>query len=139
MKKFVFIIFTLATVGYLTGCGKKEAPMESGEAISMEALTTVNIASPALPETKISPAPALVPLPPSGPYQPSATEIQTALKNAGFYSGEIDGKIGRMSRKAIEDFQQANSLKVDGKVGPKTWEVLKKYLNPVPQPAKKKR
>ncbi|MCM8762981.1 MAG: peptidoglycan-binding protein [Candidatus Omnitrophica bacterium] len=33
----------------------------------------------------------------------------------------------------MEDFQKANNLKVDGKVGPKTWAVLSKYLNPPAQ------
>ncbi len=55
--------------------------------------------------------------------------IQTALKNAGLYQGNIDGKIGPNTRKAIETFQQNNGLKVDGKVGPKTWAALEAYLN----------
>jgi peptidoglycan hydrolase-like protein with peptidoglycan-binding domain len=84
------------------------------------------------PETKIitTGAPAakeVLPLPPQGPYKPTGIEIQTALKNAGFYAGNLDGKIGPKSKKAIEDFQKANGLKADGKVGPKTWEALSKY------------
>ncbi len=55
-------------------------------------------------------------------------EIQQALKNANFYTGEIDGKIGPMTRKAIRDFQRSKGLVVDGKVGPKTWAELEKYL-----------
>ena len=55
-------------------------------------------------------------------------QIQTALKAANFYSGNIDGKLGPASRKAIQDFQGSNGLKVDGKVGPKTWALLEKYL-----------
>lgn len=55
-------------------------------------------------------------------------DIQTALKNAGFYVGAIDGKIGPKSKKAIEEFQKSKGLKVDGKVGPKTWAELEKYL-----------
>jgi peptidoglycan hydrolase-like protein with peptidoglycan-binding domain len=52
--------------------------------------------------------------------------------------GGIDGKIGPLTRKAIEDFQKANNLKVDGKVGPKTWAVLEKSLNaPEAKPIKK--
>ena len=61
--------------------------------------------------------------------QPSAENIQRALKNANLYNGEIDGKIGPKTIEAIKKFQQENNLKVDGKVGPKTWAVLKKYLN----------
>jgi peptidoglycan hydrolase-like protein with peptidoglycan-binding domain len=57
-------------------------------------------------------------------------EVQTALKNAGFYAGTIDGKIGPKTKKAIEDFQKAKGLKIDGKVGPKTWAELEKYLTP---------
>lgn len=56
-------------------------------------------------------------------------QIQTALKNAGLYSGNIDGKIGPASKRAIETFQKNNGLKVDGKVGPKTWTALEPYLN----------
>jgi len=55
-------------------------------------------------------------------------DIQRALKNAGFYAGPIDGKIGPKTRKAIEDFQRAKGLRVDGRVGPKTWAELEKYL-----------
>lgn len=56
-------------------------------------------------------------------------DIQTALKNAGFYNGAIDGKIGPASRRAISAFQSSNGLKADGKVGPKTWRVLEPFLN----------
>lgn len=55
-------------------------------------------------------------------------EIQTALKAAKFYTGEIDGKIGPRTKRAIVEFQKANGLKPDGKVGPKTWAELGKYL-----------
>ncbi|MDD5096932.1 MAG: peptidoglycan-binding domain-containing protein [Candidatus Omnitrophica bacterium] len=60
--------------------------------------------------------------------QPDAKQIQTALKNAGYYSGTVDGKIGKKSRQAIRDFQKANNLSADGKVGEKTWTALKVYL-----------
>ena len=55
-------------------------------------------------------------------------EIQTALKNAGYYSGSIDGKIGKQTKKAIREFQSANGLKADGIVGPKTRDLLLQYL-----------
>jgi murein L,D-transpeptidase YcbB/YkuD len=54
--------------------------------------------------------------------------IQTTLKNAGFYSGTIDGKIGKKTREAIKEFQKANGLKADGIVGKQTWSRLQKYL-----------
>ena len=55
-------------------------------------------------------------------------DVQTALKNAGFYAGTIDGKIGPKTKSAIMAFQKAKGLKADGKVGPKTWAELEKYL-----------
>lgn len=55
-------------------------------------------------------------------------KIQTALKNAGFYTGAIDGKIGPGSKRAIEAFQTSKGLTADGKVGPKTWAALEQYL-----------
>jgi peptidoglycan hydrolase-like protein with peptidoglycan-binding domain len=54
-------------------------------------------------------------------------EIQSCLKNAGFYKGNIDGMKGRGTKKAIKEFQKANGLRADGVVGAKTWEALNKY------------
>jgi len=54
-------------------------------------------------------------------------EIQTCLKNAGFYKGEIDGVKGRKTRAAIRNFQRENGLAVDGVVGKRTWGLLDKY------------
>lgn len=151
MKKFVFIIGVVALGLYLVGCGKKEASLEDSQVpMSMEALSTLNAETKAAVDSTKVPAalpaeaakmpagmqsaapviePKLEPLPPAGPYKPAAREIQTALTNAGFYSGAIDGKIGPKTTKAIEEFQSAKGLKVDGKVGPKTWTALSSYLN----------
>jgi carboxyl-terminal processing protease len=52
-----------------------------------------------------------------------------ALKNAGYDPGKIDGKMGKQSSEAIKAFQKANNLPVDGKVGKKTWSLLRDYLN----------
>lgn len=55
-------------------------------------------------------------------------EVQTALKNAGYYTGTIDGKIGALSKKAISNFQRDHGLNSDGIVGRKTWTELQRYL-----------
>lgn len=60
--------------------------------------------------------------------QADPKQIQTALKNAGYYQGTVDGKMGKKTRKAVREFQKANNLPVDGKVGKKTWMALKEYL-----------
>jgi len=58
----------------------------------------------------------------------SVRQIQTALKNAGFYEGAIDGKLGPQTRAAIKEFQKTHGLKVDGIVGKHTTTELNQYL-----------
>ncbi|MDD5019776.1 MAG: peptidoglycan-binding domain-containing protein [Candidatus Omnitrophica bacterium] len=55
-------------------------------------------------------------------------QIQQALKNAGYYEGTVDGKIGPKTRTAIKQFQKDMGLKADGIAGKKTKEKLLKYL-----------
>ena len=136
MKKYLLVATAMIFSIYMFGCGKKQQAMEEQPPMSMEALSTMPTPAQPVPETKAAmalpqpvPGAKLEPLPPSGPYKPSATEIQTALKNAGFYTGEVDGKIGHKTKKAVEEFQKANGLQADGKVGSKTWAALSKYLN----------
>lgn len=59
---------------------------------------------------------------------PTVKQIQVALKNAGYYTGIVDGKMGKQTRGAIKAFQKANHLRVDGRAGKKTWDLLKQYL-----------
>ena len=63
----------------------------------------------------------------TAPDSPTKKDIQASLQSAGFYMGEVDGKTGPKTKKAIEEFQSANGLVPDGKVGPNTWNKLKKY------------
>ena len=58
----------------------------------------------------------------------SISDVQKALKNAGFYKGSIDGKIGQQTKKSIESFQRQHNLTADGVIGRRTWEELKVYL-----------
>jgi len=60
--------------------------------------------------------------------RPKAKQIQLALRNAGMYTGSIDGKMGRQTKEAIKAFQRASNLPVDGKVGKNTWSKLREYL-----------
>ncbi|MFA5096589.1 MAG: peptidoglycan-binding protein [Candidatus Omnitrophota bacterium] len=60
---------------------------------------------------------------------PTTKDFQTALKNAGYDPGWIDGRMGKKTRDAIKAFQKANDLKANGRMGKKTWALLGKYLN----------
>ena len=47
-------------------------------------------------------------------------QIQTKLKNWGYYSGSVDGVYGSATESAVKAFQRKNGLTVDGKAGPQT-------------------
>ncbi|MBU1124525.1 MAG: peptidoglycan-binding protein [Candidatus Omnitrophica bacterium] len=126
----VLILGMIVLALVFSGCGKKQPSVEESlDSLSLEAFSTPDETKVANVELKTATQEALPPLPPGGPYRPRAQEIQTALKNAGYYQGGIDGKIGPKSKAAIESFQKDNNLEVDGKVGGKTWGVLKQHLS----------
>lgn len=61
--------------------------------------------------------------------KPTTREIQQALKNAGFYQGALDGKMGPVTREAVKEFQRVHGLTDDGVVGRQTWAKLKAYAD----------
>ena len=63
--------------------------------------------------------------------------VQQALREAGFNPGSLDGKMGQMTKTAILEFQKANKLKADGKVGFLTLKKLADYLPPYNKDEKK--
>ncbi len=150
MKKMLVVLAVLLSVAVISfcliGCSRKKAEeipamemqsqsMDRQAQLNSEALTTQ--ALPEAPANTVTTAqPAAEPQPlafeTAAVSQPSAEAIQTALKNAAYYSGAIDGKLGPKSQKAIEDFQRDNSLVADGKVGAKTWSKLQAHLNVAP-------
>jgi len=140
MKKYIALGLCVALLGIMTaGCAKKEEPIEQMQEplsldvapLSTNTAATTDMQAAAVVGTTSSAQEGIV-LPPQAPYKPTDKEIQTALKNAGFYAGAVDGKIGPQTKKAITDFQAANNLKVDGKVGPQTWGALSQHLNAAP-------
>lgn len=51
-------------------------------------------------------------------------DLQSRLKELGYYTGELDGQFGPATETAVRLFQQQHSLDVDGKVGSQTSAVL---------------
>lgn len=51
-------------------------------------------------------------------------EIQQALKEKGYYSGELDGIYGSATEGAVKAFQNENGLSADGIAGEKTLSAL---------------
>lgn len=52
------------------------------------------------------------------------SQVQTILKNQGFYNGAIDGKFGSATETAVKAFQRDRGLTPDGKVGTLTLKAL---------------
>lgn len=51
-------------------------------------------------------------------------QIQTALKEKGYFNSNIDGIFGTITKKSVERFQKDNGLKVDGIAGKNTLKAL---------------
>lgn len=52
------------------------------------------------------------------------SQIQTKLKNWGYYTGDVDGIYGSATERAVRAFQRKNGLTADGKAGVRTLEAL---------------
>jgi len=63
------------------------------------------------------------------PEDGEAKQLQTALKQYGFYEGQLDGKFGPRTKKAVEDYQKFSGLVQDGVAGPITKAMLIKPRN----------
>ena len=82
----------------------------------------------ALSKETVAPQPGVKKVIPEVKSRPTVKQIQIALRNAGYSPGAIDGKMGRQTRDAVRAFQRENNLAVDGRVGKRTWNLLRKYL-----------
>jgi Putative peptidoglycan binding domain len=76
-------------------------------------------ATPTLTETR--------PLLKTGASGEAVRALQQLLNSLGFPCG-VDGGFGPNTRSAVERFQEAHGLRVDGKVGPDTWRALGEYV-----------
>jgi len=53
------------------------------------------------------------------------TQIQTLLKQQGFYEGEVDGEFSASTEAAIQDYQLEKGLRIDGRATAEFLESLK--------------
>lgn len=54
-------------------------------------------------------------------------KLQQILSKKNYSLGAIDGIFGRLTEAAVTNFQIDNGIDADGKVGPQTWNYLKKF------------
>ena len=147
MNILVIMMTMMLAVTMATGCSKKKAEQEPEDRMNagvvmenvvalpeenMEEPQQVQYAANSQSSEYIPQEPVAVPAA-VAVEKPTNKQIQQALKNAGLYHGKLDGDLGPKTKKAIEVFQSRNNLKVDGKVGRRTWAVLAPYLNMAPE------
>jgi len=61
---------------------------------------------------------------------PEIKKLQTELSRLGFDPNGIDGKYGNGTFKAVQQFQKANGLQVDGQAGTNTLAAIEKAIAP---------
>jgi peptidoglycan hydrolase-like protein with peptidoglycan-binding domain len=125
-KSWLLIPAALVMAGCAT-CDTKVADLET-RVRALESRSSISVGQKeAQAETSVSGETTKAAEEVTAPDSPTKKDIQASLKSAGFYTGEVDGKMGSKTKKAIEEFQSANALVADGKVGPNTWNKLKQY------------
>lgn len=136
MKTRILLVAFLGVA--VMGCNKAQAPVQTAsvnsETFTLNEADTL-LAQPAGVANQIvvnTEVPLADPAISQASDSPDEKMIQQALKNLGLYTGDIDGSIGPKTKEAIKEFQSNNNLAPDGKVGPKTWAVLKNALNTSP-------
>ncbi len=146
MKEWSLLMMLMLTAG-LSGCGTTKTAQELKQLQSQIGLLDQRVSqlervgNPWAASPGSAPAVTSVPAPEpparqaaaaastSGGAKPGTREIQQALKNAGFYQGAVDGKMGPLTKDAVREFQRVHGLKDDGVVGRQTWGKLNAYAD----------
>ncbi|MEO1761011.1 MAG: peptidoglycan-binding protein [Cyanobacteria bacterium J06629_18] len=70
-------------------------------------------------------SPSTAPMLKLGSRGKAVRDVQTFLKQQGFYVGQVDGIYGRATASAVKSFQQNRAkLRADGIVGSSTWQAM---------------
>lgn len=131
MLKIETVVWMFLLLGVVTlGCAQRQQAAQEAQNEVVVASVPITSPTPAKSVAETIPVPDEILGSSASLLDPLAHDkaIQLALRNANLYTGEIDGKIGPLTKEAIKKFQISKSLKPDGVVGPKTWEELKAYL-----------
>jgi len=130
MKRCLFVVLGLV---FLAGCAASRAttvqPLENRASVLETKTQSMEVSQPSS-ESFVSGSAGESVMGASGVTVGTMTkkQIQQALKNAGYYDGKVDGKMGPKTKAAIREFQKNTGLKDDGVAGKNTKEKLLKYL-----------
>lgn len=101
--------------------GVTPVPADPTQAVSLPSTAPVVTGTPTRAPVTNTPEPASMQI---GFEGQEVRNVQKRLKQLGYYTGSVDGDFGPAMDKAVKAFQKANGLTADGKIGPKTMEVL---------------
>jgi hypothetical protein len=120
------IIAVLAAAGAFSSSGTKPNTHALTTPTTPPPTVSPDVTTPTVPNAAGSaPTQALQP----GDTGAQVTALQNALTKLGFSPGKADGDYGPSTQLAVEKFQAANNLAVDGVLGPKTLAALQKALS----------
>ncbi|MGN0779815.1 MAG: peptidoglycan-binding protein [Aristaeellaceae bacterium] len=114
--------------------GTTNAPSTTTAGTSGTITVTTSTAKPVNTIATITAKPTNTPAPATSTPTPSSLkrgmsgqlvrDLQKRLKELGYYTGSVDGDFGAATEAAVQEFQQANGLTVDGKAGTNTLNKL---------------
>lgn len=104
-------------------------PVPGDGSVTTDAQGTIGVvteqpATPTPTQAPVTPTPTPKSLQVGFTGSDAVRAVQRRLKELGYYKGSADGDFGPATEKAVKEFQQANGLSADGKVGQKTLEKL---------------
>ena len=94
-------------------------PVQTTENVTIEVVTTAP-PTPTPTKAPVTPTPTPKSLQRGFTGSEAVRTVQRRLKELGYYKGSADGDFGPATEEAVKEFQRANGLTADGKVGEKT-------------------
>lgn len=117
------LIAVLAAAGVFNSPARRVPPPATTSSTPPPAVSPA-VTRPTVPSSRSGLTKTLKP----GDTGSQVTALQNALTKLGFSPGNADGSYGPATQVAVEHFQAANNLGVDGVVGPKTLAAIQKAL-----------
>lgn len=115
------LLYMMMLVGTATGVAPDVTPMP---AAALPTPTPIVTRAPATATPVRTPTPGNYRTLAVGDKGSNVRNLQNRLKELGYLTGNVDGNYGQQTKAAVEAFQRANGLRVDGIAGRNTQQVM---------------